>query len=234
MISKFTKLNTAGSGNLRAAVLGVNDGLVSNLSLVMGVAGGINDRDIILIAGVAGLLAGSLSMAAGEYISMRSQRDVYEHQIEQIRSDIVLNPQDQQRKLESIYAEKGLSPEESVALSTRIMANPDVVLDTFIKEDLGLSVSTLGSPWGASMSSFIAFVVGAVVPIVPYLFDVNGTAIFMSAALSLIALFAVGGILARTVQKNIIWGGLRMVSAGGFAATVTFGIGTVIGVSILS
>ena len=221
-------------GALRAAVLGVNDGLVSNFSLVMGVAGGTeNNPDLVLLAGVAGLLAGAFSMAAGEYVSMRSQRDIYEHEISKQEIDLRDWPEAEEEELALIYQAKGLSPEESRRVAKRVMSDPQVALDTMAKEHLGLDPSDLGSPWGASVSSFAAFVGGAVVPILPYIFGAGNLALPLSAALSAGALIAVGSLLASISGKSAAWGGLRMLLAGGAAAAVTFGIGSLIGVAVI-
>ena len=220
------------SGSLRAAVLGVNEGLVSNFSLVMGVAGGTGNPDIVLLAGVAGLLAGSFSMAAGEYVSMRSQRDVYEHQISLERVEIEMWPEEEEEELALIYQAKGLSQEEAKIIAKRMMADPEIALDTMAREELGLNPSELGSPWGASISSFVAFVAGALVPIIPYIFGADALAVPLSAGLSAGALLTVGGALAWMTDRSAIWGALRMAMAGGAAATVTFGVGSLIGTSI--
>ena len=220
------------SGNLRAAVLGVNDGLVSNFSLVMGVAGGTGNTDIVLLAGVAGLLAGAFSMAAGEYVSMRSQRDVYEHQIRQERAEIEMWPEEEEEELALLYQAKGLSREEAQLVAKRVMANPEVALDTMVREELGLNPAELGSPWGASLSSFVAFVAGAIIPILPYVLGAQSQAVFISAALSAVALLSVGGLLAWVTDRSASWGALRMLLAGGAAASVTFGVGHLVGISL--
>jgi len=220
------------SGSLRAAVLGVNDGLVSNFSLVMGVAGGTSNPDIVLLAGVAGLLAGAFSMAAGEYVSMRSQRDVYEHQINLKRTEIEMWPEEEEEELFLIYQAKGLSKKEAEIIAKRLIADPEIALDTMAREELGLNPSELGSPWGASFSSFAAFVTGALIPIIPYVVGATDLAIPLSAVLSAGALLTVGGALAWMTNRSAIWGALRMALAGGAAATVTFGVGSLIGISL--
>ena len=219
-------------GSLRAAVLGVNDGLVSNFSLVMGVAGGTGNPEFVLLAGVAGLLAGAFSMAAGEYVSMRSQRDIYEHEIRRESIELQLWPEEEEEELALIYQAKGLSPADSRRIAKRVMADPEVALDTMAREELGLDPSQLGSPWSASVSSFASFVAGALVPIIPYIFDAGNLAISLSAALSAVALVGVGGLMALMSGRNAAWGGLRMLLAGGAAAAVTFGVGKLIGVSV--
>ena len=220
-------------GSLRAAVLGVNDGLVSNFSLVMGVAGGTSNADFVLLAGVAGLLAGAFSMAAGEYVSMRSQRDLYEYQIGVEEAELKEWPEEEEAELVLIYQAKGLSQAESQLIAERIMSRPQVALDTMAREELGLDPAQLGSPWGAAFSSFFAFVAGAIVPILPYIFDAGSLAFILSAALSAGALVVVGGTLARVSAKSAVWGATRMLLAGGAAAAITFGVGHLIGVSVV-
>ncbi len=221
-----------GSGSLRAAVLGVNDGLVSNFSLVMGVAGGTDNASFILLAGVAGLLAGAFSMAAGEYVSVRSQRDVYEHQIGIEAAELEEFPEEEEEELVLIYQAKGLSEEEAKKVAARIMSNPQVALDTMAREELGLDPDDLGSPVGAALSSFTAFVGGAIVPILPYILNLGGPAFALSAVLSVIALVLVGGALSLASGKSWYMGSLRMLLAGGAAAAVTYGIGSLIGVTL--
>ena len=219
-----------GSGNLRAAVLGANDGLVSNLSLVMGVAGGVDDPNFVLFAGIAGLLAGAFSMATGEYISVRSQRDVYQHQIRRESARLNDSPEYGIALLERIYRLKGLTDDEASEVARRIMLDPDVALDTIVREDLGLSPSSMGSPFGAASSSLVAFVLGAIVPVLPYLFDAGALAFTLSAVLSAVALAAIGAVVASGSGLNAAWGAVRMLAVGGLAAAVTYGIGRLIGV----
>lgn len=222
---------TGASGNLRAAVLGVNDGLVSNFSLVMGVSGGTDNADFVLLAGIAGLLAGAFSMAAGEYVSMRSQRDIYEHELHKEEIEIRDWPDEEQHELELIYRAKGLTEDEARLIAKRLMSDPKIALDTMAREELGLDPDELGSPWGAAFASLAAFVGGAIVPILPFLFNLgNGTVI--SAILSALALLVVGGFLAVMSGNRPSWGALRMLLVGSAAAAVTYGIGSLIGVSV--
>ena len=223
------------SGGLRAAVLGVNDGLVSNFSLVMGFAGGTTsggNPEFILLAGLAGLVAGAFSMATGEYISMRSQRDIYEHQIDMEKAELEEWPEEEEEELVLIYQAKGLSEEEARSVASRLMKRPDVALETMVREELGLDPHELGSPWGAALSSFSAFGAGALVPIVPLFFGVGTMAVLWSAALGALALILVGGSLAAISGKNPLWGASRMLIAGTLAASVTYGIGFAIGSTV--
>ncbi len=219
-------------GTLRAAVLGINDGLVSNFSLVMGVVGGTGDGDFIVIAGVAGLLAGAFSMAAGEYISMRSQKDVYENIVRLERTELQLWPEREEAELAEFYEHKGLSKEEAKLVAARLSTDPDVALDTHLKEEFGLDRDDLGSPWGAAFASMVAFAIGAIVPVFPYFFGDSGVNLAISASLSALALLTVGAGLAWISGVNTLWGGVRMLLVGGIAAAVTYGIGSVIGETI--
>ena len=220
------------AGNIRAAVLGYNDGLVSNFALIMGVAGGTSNSNVILLAGVAGLLAGAFSMAAGEYLSVRVQRDVYEREMEIEMAEIKETPELEREELEIIYRAKGLTKEEAKIISERIIANPQVALDTMAREELGLDPSQLGSPWGVALSSFASFGLGALVPLLPHLLGSGTLALVLSAALSGVALLVVGGFLGVISNKSVIWGSLRMMLIGTAAAAITYGIGNLVGVSI--
>ena len=223
----------ADGGKFRAAVLGLNDGLVSNFSLVMGVAGGTSRPEFILLAGIAGLFAGSFSMAAGEYVSMRSQRDVYEHRIRAEEIELQEWPEEEEEELILIYQAKGFSLEDSQRIAKQIMTRPDVALQTMAREELGLDPSQLGSLWGAAFSSFAAFVAGAVVPIIPYLLGAGNMTFRLSAAMSAAALLIVGGVLAATSGRSAAWGALRMLLAGGSAAAVTYGVGRLVGITLV-
>ena len=221
-----------GDGNLRAAILGVNDGLVSNFSLVMGVAGGIDDPKWVLLAGIAGLLAGAFSMAAGEYVSVAGQRDVYRNRIRTLAASLRASKYEEILRIAAIYESKGLTTLESMEVAKRLIENPDAALDTVVREELGISEDTLGSPLGAASSSFVAFIIGAIVPILPYLLGAGSLAFTLSAALSALALVIVGALVAAGSGRNLAWGGAKMLMAGGGAAAVTFGIGNLVGIAI--
>jgi VIT1/CCC1 family predicted Fe2+/Mn2+ transporter len=230
----------ADGGRLRAAVLGINDGLVSNFCLVMGVSGGIDQQEFVLLAGVAGLLAGAFSMAAGEYVSMRSQRDIYEYRLNTEKDELEQWPEDELNDIKLIYKAKGFSDEEAKNISSRLLSNPSVALETLAREKLGLDPSELGSPWGSAISSFIAFFLGAAIPISPFVLGVFvpkvvlGPLTAYSALMSGVALLFVGGAIAMNSRKSIIWGGLRMLLAGGIAASVTFGIGNLVEIGVVN
>jgi VIT1/CCC1 family predicted Fe2+/Mn2+ transporter/rubrerythrin len=227
---------TGGGGTLRASVFGVSDGLVSNASLVMGFSGAQTQGDVVLLAGVAGLLAGAFSMAAGEYVSMRAQRELFERQIELEKEELAANPEEEKREIALIYRAKGLSPEQAEVTAAQLMADPDVALETLVREELGLDPSSLGSPWGAAIGSFLAFAAGAVVPVLPFIFapsseTVAAGYVVASAVLAGLALFAVGASLSLFTGRSALKSGLRQLGLGAAAAALTYGIGRVIGVS---
>jgi len=220
------------SGTLRAAVFGANDGLVSNLSLVMGVAGAVTDNHFIVLAGIAGLLAGAFSMAAGEYISMQSQREMFENQISVEREEMRVMPEVEREELAAIYRAKGVSPADAERIAGQLMEDPAKALDTKVREELGLDPDQLGSSWGAAIYSFVAFGIGAVIPLVPFLLA-RGDVAFMSAlGLSFAALFAVGAAVSIVTGKSMLFSGLRQVMIGAAAAAVTYGVGSVIGANV--
>ena len=219
-------------GSLRAAVFGVNDGLVSNFSLVMGFAGAEARPEYILLAGVAGLLAGSFSMAAGEYVSMSAQRELFEQQIAMEKQELEMSPKEEEEELALIYQAKGIPDDQARALARRIIANPKTAIDTLAREELGLDPSQLGSPWSAAGSSFLAFVMGAFIPVLPYLFTSGSLAWAASGLLSCVALFAVGALISIFTARGPVAGGLRMLGIGLLASAITYGAGWLLGVSV--
>lgn len=221
------------SGSLRAAVFGVNDGLVSNFSLVMGFAGATASSEYILLAGVAGLLAGAFSMGAGEYISVRSQRELFEQQIALEKQELETSPEEEEEELSLIYQAKGIPEEEAARLARRIIQNPRTAIDTLIREELGLDPSNLGSPRNAALSSFLSFVSGAFVPVLPYLIVSGTPALIASALSSCLALFGVGALLSVFTARGALLSGLRMLAIGLSASAITFGVGWLLGVSLV-
>ncbi len=221
------------SGTLRAVIFGVSDGLVSNLSLVMGVAGAsTQDPRVILLAGIAGLIAGSSSMAAGEYISMQSQRELFERQIELERAELEAMPEEEEAELAAVYRSKGFTHEESTRIAHRLFADKETALDTLVREELGLDPDELGSPWGAAFGSFVAFAVGAAVPVLPYVLGEGALAFYAALVLSLTALFAVGAGVSLLTGRSTLYSGLRQVAIGAIAAAVTYGVGALVGVAV--
>ena len=220
-------------GGLRAAVFGVNDGLVSNVSLVLGVAGAGVASGYVLTAGLAGLLAGALSMAAGEYVSVRSQREMYEYQIALEREELAEYPDEEAEELALIYQARGVALEQAREVSQALLANPEAALDVLAREELGLNPDDLGSPWQAAWSSFIAFALGAAVPLVPFLCGFTGAGATAGAvAVTLVALFAVGLGLSLFTGRDALRSAVRMVLIGGGAGAVSFLVGHAVGVAI--
>jgi vacuolar iron transporter family protein len=221
------------SGTFRATIFGASDGLVSNLSLVMGVAGAAADNHFIVLAGIAGLLAGASSMAAGEYISMQSQREMFEHQIAIEREEMRVMPDVEQEELARIYRGKGLSDADSQKVAAKLMSDPKQALDTKVREELGLDPTELGSSWGAAFYSFVSFSFGALVPLLPFLLTSGQGAFLAALGLSFAALFAVGAGVSIVTGRGMVFSGLRQVVIGAIAATVTYGVGTLIGANIV-
>jgi len=222
---------SAGGGTLRAAVFGVNDGLVSNLSLVMGFAGASANADVVLLAGLSGLLAGASSMAAGEYVSMKAQRELFERQIELEAAELAVTPEEERAELALIYRAKGLHREEAERLASRLTEDPDVALDTLVREELGLDPKALGSPVGAAVGSFVAFALGAILPVLPYFFGAATPHVVASVLIAGAALYGVGAILSLFTGRSVLFSGARQLVIGAVAAAITFGLGSLIGVS---
>jgi vacuolar iron transporter family protein len=217
-------------GNLRAAVFGVNDGLVSNASLVMGIAGAGAGGGYVLVTGAAGLLAGALSMAAGEYVSVRSQRDMYEYQMALEREEVAEYPEEEAEELALIYQARGVDIDQAREMSRALLASPEHALDVLAREELGLNPDDLGSPWRAASSSFLAFALGATVPLIPFLSGLTGfRGITAAAAITLVALFGVGMALSLFTGRAAWHGALRMVAIGGGAGVVSFCVGRLLG-----
>ena len=232
LASADARHRTSAGGSLRAAVFGANDGLVSNLALIMGVAGGTGNSSVILLAGIAGLVAGAGSMAAGEWVSVRSQRELYERELEVERWELAEFPDDEREELELIYRAKGLDDAAARQLAESIMADPDVALDTLAREELGLNPGDLGSPWTAAISSFLAFAIGALIPLLPFLFARGTGGLAASAALSAAALGGVGATISLFTGRSAWRSALRMVLIGGGAAVATYLISSLVGVTL--
>lgn len=218
-------------GNLRAAVFGVNDGLVSNAGLILGVAGATGDESIILLSGVAGLLAGAFSMAAGEYVSVRSQREVFEHQIALEREELEAYPEEEAAELALIYEARGISKQQATTVANRIVSDPERALDTLAREELGLDPGQLGSPWEAAGFSFVSFAAGAALPVAPFALFGGTSALLGSIAVTGSALFAVGATLSLFTGRAAARGGLRMLAIGSAAGAITYTIGSLLGVT---
>ena len=225
------------SGAARAAVFGVSDGLVSNTALVMGFAGAATSNSTVLFAGLAGLLAGAFSMAAGEYVSVASQRDLYRREIEMEASELRDKPDEERKELELIYRAKGLDRETAAATAAQIMSNPATALDTLAREELGLDPDELGSPVKAAASSFVAFAIGASVVVLPYLFFLGDGAstvapFAIAVVLALLGMVLVGAIVGRLSGRGMVASIARQVSWGAGAALVTYAVGRLIGINV--
>ena len=222
------------SGTLRAAIFGVNDGLVSNAALIMGFAGANQARSVILLAGISGLLAGAFSMAAGEYVSMRVQREVLERMLHLEAHEIGSDPEGERRELAAIYEGKGISSDLADRLATEISNDPKIALDTHAREELGIDPTEgLGSPVGAAVSSFVTFSIGAVIPLIAFLFVGGTTGVMLSAAMTGAALLSVGALTSRVTGRSPVAASVRMLAIGGGAALVTYLIGAALGVSVV-
>src|SRR5512138_700185 len=233
-VAQLEGRHRAGGGNaLRAAVLGANDGLLSILSLTMGVAGATNSRPAILIAGLAGVLAGASSMALGEWLSVQSSRELYEHQIKIEAEEIAANPEEEQEELALIYQSKGLPEARAKELASHMMADRSSILDTLAREELGIDPEELGgSAYEAAFTSFFLFAFGAMFPMLPYFFLSGTQAIILSLIVSAVGLFIIGAAITLMTGKSIWFSGTRQVIVGIAAAALTYGIGKLIGVSI--
>jgi vacuolar iron transporter family protein len=224
----------ARSGNaLRAAVLGANDGLVSNLSLVMGVAGASLSSTDILITGLAGLIAGACSMAMGEWVSVTSARELFTRELALERRELRDLPEEELAELAAIYEGKGLSPEQAATVAAGLMSNPAAALDTHAREELGIDPDELGgSAWQAAGASFLLFCAGAIPPVAPFAFLDGDLAVAVSLVLSGVGLFAIGAAITRLTGRSPWLSGLRQLAIGLAAAAVTFGVGAVIGTAV--
>lgn len=222
--------NTGGGNALRAAVLGASDGLTSNMSLVMGVAGADLSGRAILLTGIAGLLAGALSMAIGEWLSVQSARELYTHQIDIERAELQDVPEEEREELTLIYQAKGLQESEAQRLADRLLADKDTALDTLAREELGIDPGELGgSAWQAAITSFLLFAAGAIIPVAPFAFGGGLTIVAISLALSAVGLFIIGAGITLTTGVPLLKAGGRQVLFGLAAAAITFGLGKLVG-----
>ena len=222
-----------GGNALRAAVLGANDGLLSNFGLVMGVAGAALSGTSVLITGVAGLLAGACSMALGEWLSVQSARELYQRQMRVEQQEVIEVPEEEAEELMLIYQAKGLPEDEARSLAQRLITDETAALDTLAREELGINPEEMGgSAWAAASASFCLFALGAIIPVVPFFFMSGTWAVAVSAALAALALFGVGAGISLLTGRGVLYSGLRQVLFGLLAAVITFGLGLVIGTSL--
>jgi VIT1/CCC1 family predicted Fe2+/Mn2+ transporter len=218
------------SGILRASVFGVSDGLVSNLALVMGVAGGSRDPDIVVLAGIAGLLAGAFSMAAGEYISMQTQREMLERELAIEREHIEMFPEQEQAHLAELLTRHGLEPEDALRVAAQVHRDTDPAVDFHAQFELGIHPSSLGAPRSAALFSFVSFLLGASVPLLPWLMTAD--AIVPTVALSALALTGVGAVATRVTHRSVWYGAARQLLVGAVSAAITFSVGLLVATQI--
>jgi VIT1/CCC1 family predicted Fe2+/Mn2+ transporter len=216
-------------GGARAAVFGVSDGLVSNVALILGVAGAHSSASAVRLAGLAGLVGGAFSMAAGEYVSMRAQSELMERELDVERKAIDHDPEDERRELAAIYKSRGLDHDMAEELSVKMMRDPELALETHAREELGINPSETGNPLQAAASSFVAFAIGAVIPLLPWLFTSGTKATLWSVVLGAVAAVTVGAALAVFTGRSWFWSAGRQLLISGVAAGITDGIGHVLG-----
>ncbi len=231
---RFEKRHRSVGGNtLRAAVLGGNDGLVSNFSLVMGIAGATSEQGTVMLTGLAGLLAGALSMALGEWISVRSSQELYENQMQLEMEELEVNPEGEKRELELIYISKGIDEKQAREMAARVIDDKEVAHELLVREELGINAEELkGSAMEAAVSSFVLFALGAVIPVIPFFFTSGLPGVIASTVFSSLGLFLIGAAITLFTGRSIWYSGFRQVLFGLAAAAITFGIGHLIGVSI--
>ena len=234
-LARFEKRHRSVGGNaLRAAVLGGNDGLISNFSLVMGVAGATGGQKEVLVTGIAGLLAGALSMAMGEWISVKSSQELTENQMQLEMDELENNPEGEERELALIYMTKGIPEDQAKSMASELMKNKSQAHDLLVREELGINGDELkGSAMEAAVASFVLFAVGAVLPVIPFFFTGGWNGILLSAGMGACGLFVIGAAITLFTGKPVWYSGLRQVLFGLAAAAVTFGVGKLIGVSLL-
>ena len=221
--------DTRGNTVLRPIVFGANDGLVSNLALVMGVAGASPAPGVIVLAGIAGLLAGAFSMGVGEYISVQSQQELLAHQTTFQRRQLRETPDQERAILSGIYCSRGFTPDEADHFVDRVFADPDHAVSLLLHEEVGLDARSIGSPWSAAVGSFLAFTLGALVPLVPYLLLSSQAAFSVSLGVSLAALAFLGYGISRLTHRPALYSAVRQVALGGVAAAVTYAVGAFVG-----
>jgi VIT1/CCC1 family predicted Fe2+/Mn2+ transporter len=219
-------------GSARAAVFGVSDGLVSNVALILGIAGATTDAAFVRVAGVSGLLAGAISMAAGEYVSVKAQNELIERELAIERRSILNNPASETAELAAIYENKGLDAENASTLASSLMADPEVALGVHAREELGIDPEGLGDPLAVATASFGAFALGAVLPLIPWFLASGTAAAVASVLIGLVAALAVGYVLARFTERSVVKTATRQALVAAGACLATYAIGTALGTSV--
>ena len=219
-------------GTARAAVFGVSDGLVSNVALILGVAGATTDAAFVRVAGLSGLIAGAISMAAGEYLSMRAQNELHEREVARERRSIEENPHAEKAELIAIYEERGIPTEQATLVAEQVMRDPEVALDVHTREEMGVGPSELGRPLAATVASFFAFSAGAVLPLIPWFVESGSAAVWASVVIGAIGAAAIGAVLARFTERSTWRTAVRQVLVASGACLATYVIGSAAGTSL--
>jgi VIT1/CCC1 family predicted Fe2+/Mn2+ transporter len=217
-------------GAARAAVFGVSDGLLTNVSLTLGVAGANPGPGLVRLAGLAGLLAGAFSMAAGEYVSMSAQSELLQHELSVERRELREHPRTERQEMVTLYRQRGLRPELAEEVADALQSDPEVALDVHGREELGIDPSETGNPYAAALSSFLSFSVGAFLPLLPWFFTSGQVAVVVSVTVSAVAALAIGWAVATFTGRSRIRSALRQLAIAVVAAAVTYGIGRAVGV----
>jgi vacuolar iron transporter family protein len=219
-------------GGARAAVFGISDGLLTNVSLILGVAGAGPSASIVRLAGLAGLVAGAFSMAAGEYVSMSAQKELLERELDIERRELERHPEAETKELAATFARRGLEAADAHRVAEAIMRDPEIALDVHAREELGFRPGQTGNPWQAAISSFVSFGVGAIIPLVPWFFTGGAAAVIASIILGALSALAIGWGVAIFTDRSRIFSAVRQLVIGTVAAGVTFGVGTLVGVGV--
>lgn len=216
-------------GWFRAAVFGMSDGLVTNVSLILGFAGAHPSHSVVRLAGLAGLIAGAFSMGSGEYLSMRAQREVYEHEIEIERQALMESPDQERQELETMFVERGIDRELALRLSFDLMKDPDLALQTHAREELGIDPSATGSPWSATLWSFASFSLGALIPLFPWVITNHGSDVLASVIAGGVGALVLGGLVGLYTHRGVVRWALLQLLIAALAAGVTYGVGHLVG-----
>lgn len=224
---------TVGTGGARAAVFGISDGLVTNVALILGIAGAHPSASVVRLAGIAGLVAGAFSMSAGEYVSMRAQRELFERELALEHHEIQARPEGERRELVRIYESRGVDPEMARQLASEMMRTPELALETHAREELGINPNSLGAPVQAAVSSFATFALGAFLPLLPWLITTGAAATLGSVGIGAVAAIGVGAALAVFTRRSWFRSALRQLAISAVAAAVTFGIGHAVGITAI-
>jgi VIT1/CCC1 family predicted Fe2+/Mn2+ transporter len=218
-------------GVQRAAIFGISDGLVTNVSLILGFAGAHPATSVVRLAGIAGMIAGAFSMASGEYLSMQAQRELFERELDVEARAIEASPELERQELIAIYRSKGIEEPLAEELATSMMRNPELALETHAREELGIDPSAIGSPWSAAIVSFLTFAFGAFLPLIPWLFSGGATAAMLSVIIGALASLTVGALLGRYTGRSSLFSAVRQLGVAILAAGITYGIGRLVGTS---